>query len=155
VPSPRLTAASLLALALVFAPACSSGEGQRAEAARVLHAVDRLVAADRGAKAPPLRELEAQPCADPTVCRAKAACVGAFQPLEESARLQREVRAAMAANASAPSPEAGAGGAKLPPDRALELFEKTDRAERAKQASEQHMDACLQEAARLRTTLRL
>ncbi len=137
-----------LALALALA-GCSSDEGRRAEASRLLHAVDRLVAADRAEKGPPLRELEAQPCEDPAICRAKAACVAAFRPLEESARLQREVRAAMAAGSAAGE------GARLPPDRALELLEKTDRAEQAKRASEQQLDGCLQAAARLRTTLRL
>ncbi|HEU4404320.1 MAG TPA: hypothetical protein VFS43_03375 [Polyangiaceae bacterium] len=146
-PAPLAPAA--LALAALAAAGCSSDAGRRAEAERVLHAVDRLVAADRGDKGPPLRALEAQPCEDPAICQAKATCLEAFRPLEESARLQREVRAAMAAGV------ASGEGARLPPDRALELFEKTDRAERAKQASERQLDGCLQAAARLRLTLRL
>src|SRR5262249_45982899 len=128
---------------------CSSDSGRRAEAERVLHAVDRLVAADRADKGPTLHALEAEPCLDPAVCHAKAACVEAFRPLAESARLQREVRAAMAAGV------ASGEGARLPPDRALELLDKTDRAEQAKQASERRVDGCLQEVARLRVTLRL
>ena len=154
-PAPLARARLALTFALaVAAPACSSdGSSTRAEAGRVLSAVDRLVAADRAAKGPPLRALEAEPCADPAVCRAKEACLGAFRPLEESARLQQEIRAEMAAAATSPDP-AGAGGSRLPPDRALELFEKTDRAERAKQASERQVDGCLQEAARLRMALR-
>jgi hypothetical protein len=114
----------------------------------VLSAVDRLVAADRTAKGPPLLALEGEPCSDPAVCRAKGACVEAFRPLAESGRLQREVRAAMAAAS------ASAGGGRLPPERALELLDMTDRAEQAKRASERQVDGCLQEAARLRQALR-
>lgn len=145
---PAAFALTVLVLALA-AGGCSSDDGRRAEAQRVLYAVDRLVAADRSEKGAPLRELEAQPCADPAICQAKTACVEAFRPLEESARLQREVRAEMAAGV------ASSQGARLPPERALELLEKTERAEKAKQASERQLDGCLQEAARLRMTLRL
>lgn len=141
---------ALALLATLAAPVgCSSDSGRRAEADRVLHAVDRLVAADRSDKGPTLRALEGEPCQDPAVCHAKTACVAAFRPLEESARLQREVRAAMATGV------ASGEGARLPPEQALELLDKTDRAEQAKQASERQVDGCLQEVARLRVNLRL
>ena len=133
-------------LGLLIAPGCvrTSAGPRRDETERLLRAVDRLIAADRNAKRPPLALLEAIPCADPDTCRLKTNCVDAFRPLVESTTLQEEVRAELAR----------ANGTPLSRDRAQALGEKTTRAEGAKRQAEARVGGCLQGTAQAREAMR-
>ena len=124
---------------LVIVPllaACGRDTAKRDEGARVLRAIDQLVAANDGAKAGPLAALETTSCTDPPACEAKRACVAAFTPLVKSIALRDDVRAAMRAPGAAASTEVFAA--------------KVEAAEVAQKDAASKMDGCLSASAAAR-----
>jgi hypothetical protein len=119
---------TLLLVSIVLA-ACGRDTARRDEGARVLRAIDQLVAANDGAKAGPLAALETTACSDPPACEAKSACIAAFSPLVKAISLRDEVRAAMRQPGAAASTDVFAA--------------KVDAAEAAQRESATKMDGCL------------
>ena len=133
-----LLGASVLVLACAREPSTAR---DRDEAARVLRAIDTLIAANDGEKAAPLALLETTACSEKAACAARDGCVAAFRPLVTSVTLQREVRAAMRAPGAAASVEA--------------LESKVRAAEAAQKEAAAKMEGCLRAAGDARKAHRL
>ena len=85
-------------------------QAQRAEAARIAHAVDALRDAPNAAKAPRLKALEQMPCSVPDVCELQRVCVDAYRRQVHALDGVSAVRDELAGDAG---PQAAASAAAL------------------------------------------
>jgi hypothetical protein len=97
-----------MVLGTVALVACS-GSNSRAEAARVVRAVEVLRNAANADKAAALRGLEAESCADPAVCELRALCLGAYRRHVKAYARSRE----LAAHAGSPAGASSAAAARI------------------------------------------
>lgn len=131
----------LLCGALSLLPlACGQEQARREEAARVVDAIDALIMADRKARQPLLDRLRVTPCTLPEVCEARRACVDAFTPAVEAARLQGEARALLDQQS---------------PDLAAQVDGKLTEAERLQEQARKLQDGCIGATTHLRQAHRL
>lgn len=133
------------ALLLVALASLLTGCGKcpnRAEASRVLHTFDKLIAAPNEKKAEPLAELQDAPCSAPLICDARDKCTAAFGHLVEGMRTEKVVKEAIAEMEQE-------GGSRARID-ALEA--ELDRAERELNLAKAAIPECERAASDLRRT---
>jgi len=130
----RAVAAALLLCA------CGREQARREEAARVVEVVEGLIMADRRAKTALIERLRSTPCTLPDVCDARQACVEAFAPIAEAAKLQLEARALLDRNDPSLAPQVDA---------------KLDEAEKLNLRARKLQDPCLAATTALRQTHKL
>lgn len=85
----------LLSLALVLPLAACDKCPNRAESARVTHALDLVLAAPNEQKAGPVEALAAAPCSSPQICATRDRCVSAFRHLVEGVKTETDVKRAI------------------------------------------------------------
>lgn len=128
------------ALLALMAAGCGRGDAKKADADRVLRAIDVLVAADRESKAEPLALLAATECGNDEACAVKSTCVSAFEPFVRAMNIKTQVRDALRT------------GEEI--DREA-LLRKVEQAEQGVGESSRHMLECTNAAATLRAAYRL
>jgi hypothetical protein len=127
-------------VALLLLPACGREQARREEAARVTHAVEALIMSDRRAKGLLVEQLRAAPCTLPDVCEARQACIDAFVPVAEAARLQLEARAMLD---------------RQDPALSSQVDARLDEAERLHARARDLQERCLASTTNLRQTYHL
>jgi hypothetical protein len=116
---------------------CGAAAEERAEAERVLYAIDRVRSAEANVRAPLLDALARTPASRPAHVRARDACVRAYRELGQASAL------------SGALPTAAPAGSSIP----LELVHKLLAAEQAAGAARESLGACEQAVADVRRAL--
>lgn len=136
----RALFSTVLALTLASSSLGCGRCPNRAEASRVLRALDGLIAAPNDAKAGPLGVLKEAPCSAPAICDARDRCAFAFQHVVDGMRIEMEVQEGIARLERE-------GGSREEID-ALEA--ELDRAERELEAARVAIPECERAASDLR-----
>jgi hypothetical protein len=131
--------ALLVSLALVGPLAGCDKCPNRAESARVTHALDVVLAAPNDRKAEPVEALAAAPCTSPQICSTRDRCVSAFRHLVEGVKTETNVKKAIGDLEQQ-------GGSK---ERIAELDKELDRAEAELNLAKAEIPGCEQSASDL------
>jgi hypothetical protein len=138
---------AVLAVAVAFGAGCDKSDRDRAEAGRVLRALEVVRAAPNENKRRPADELRTTPCSSPIVCGARDSCADAYQHLargtdaalrvkSELDRLEKQIET---------QPEAGA-------EKMTELAGELDRADREIGGARDSLRRCEEAASLMRRT---
>jgi hypothetical protein len=133
----------LFATALAGA-ACA---GDRADAERVVTAVDRYRRADNAAKPGLADAIRATPCGGADVCRARDACADSAEPTAKALRIKQQVETQLAAVERGELPKDSPEAAALP--------KRLDEAEGLLKEGFERLQACDAEVVALRRKYRL
>jgi len=139
-----MLAATLASGSFLFQSGCQSRqERERAEASKVLHALDVVRAAPNEHKRRPADELASTPCSSPVVCGARDSCAEAYQ------HLVRGTEAALRVKSELDKLEKDPPGG---PDKMAELSNELDRADTEINGARDSLQRCEEAASLMRRT---